>query len=76
MSGEAPRTLSAIRHQMQGPTLACEGSSALYGGPLLGTGPNVDTILAVLSVCTAHSTSLALSTFVGAPAELHWQEKV
>lgn len=71
MSGEAPRTLSAVRHQMQGPALTCEGSSALCGGPLLGTGPDMDTVLAVLSVCTAHSTLLALSSFVDAPAELN-----
>ena len=57
MSGEAPRTLSAVRHQMQGPALACEGSSALYGRLLLGTGPDMDAILTVLSVYTAHSTS-------------------
>lgn len=71
MSGEAPCTLSAVRHQMQGPAMACEGSSALCGGPLLGTGSDMDTILAVLNVCTAHSTSLALSTFVNALAELN-----
>lgn len=70
MSGEAPRTLSAVRHQMQGPALTCEGSSALCGGPLLWTGPGMDTVLAVLSVCTAHSTLMALSTFVDTLAEL------
>lgn len=61
MSGEAPRTLSAVRHQMKGPALACEGSSALYGRLLLGTGPDMD---ALLSVCTAHSTTSVLSTCV------------
>lgn len=70
MSGEAPRTLSAVTHQMKGPVLACEGSSALYGRLLLGTGPDMDAFLTVLSVCTAHSTLLALSEFVGASAEL------
>lgn len=57
MSGEAPRTLSAIRHQMQEPTLACESSNAHYGGPLLGIGPNMEDVLTVFSVCTAHSAS-------------------
>lgn len=70
MSGEAPRTLSAVRHQMQGPALACEGSSAPCGRLLLGTGPGMDAVLAVPSVCTAHTTLLVLSTFVDAPAEL------
>lgn len=60
MSGEAPRTLSAVRHQMmKGPALACEGSGAPYGRLLLGTGPDMD---AVLSVCTAHSTMPVLTT--------------
>lgn len=54
---------------MQGPALACEGSSALYGRLLLWTKPNMDAILTVLSACTAHST--LLSTFVDAPAELN-----
>lgn len=71
MSGEAPRTLSAVRHQRQGPALACEGSSAPYGRLLLGTGPGMDAILAVPSVCTAHTTLLVLSAFVDAPAELN-----
>lgn len=71
MSGEALRTLSAVRHQMQGPALACEGSSAPYGRLLLGTGPDMDAILTVPSVCTAHSTLLVLSAFVDAPAELN-----
>lgn len=67
MSGEAPRTLSAVRHQMQGPALACEGSSALCGRLLSGTGPDMDAILTGPTVCTAHSTS-ALSTFVDVQA--------
>lgn len=61
MSGEAPRTLSAVRHQMKGPALACEGSSAPYGTLLLGTGPDMD---ALLSVCTAHSTTSVMSTCI------------
>lgn len=54
---------------MQGPALACEGSSALCGRLLLWTGPDMDAILAVVSVCTAHST--LLSTFVDAATELN-----
>lgn len=75
MSGEAPRTLSAVRHQMQGPALACEGSSALYGRLLLGTGPGMDAILAVPSVCTAYTTLLVLLTYVDAPAKLNVVER-
>lgn len=71
MSGEAPRTLSAVRHQMQGPALACEGSRASYGRLLLGTGPDMDALLAVPSVCTAHSTLLVLWIFLNVPAELN-----
>ena len=56
---------------MQGPALACEGSSAPYGRLLLGTGPDMDAILAVPSVCTAHSTLLVMLTFVDAQAELN-----
>lgn len=66
MSGEAPRTLSAVTHQMQGPALACEGSSAPYGRLLSGTGPDMEAILTVPYVCTAHSTMLVLSIFLGA----------
>lgn len=58
MSGEAPRTLSAVRHQMKRPALACEGSSAPYGRLLSGTGPHMDGFL---SVCAAHSTAPVLS---------------
>lgn len=55
---------------MQGPALACEGSSAPYRRLLLGTGPDMDAILTVPCMCTAHSILLILSTLVEAPAEL------
>lgn len=56
---------------MQGPALACEGSSGPYGRLQFGTGPDMEAILTVPSVCTAHSTLLVLSTFLDSLAEIN-----
>lgn len=64
MSGEELRTLS-VRHLMQKPALACEGSSGPCGMLLLGPGPVMDVVLNIPCVCTAHSAQSFLSTSSG-----------
>lgn len=68
-SGEAPRTLSAVKHQMKGPTMAYDHLIALCGRLLLGAGSNMDAILALLIVCTAHSTFVYVTKAVAVGAE-------
>lgn len=70
MSGEAPRTLSAVILQIQGPALACEGSSCVCGSPLLVTGPHMDALLTGV-VCTVHSVVFPLSNFVAKQTDLN-----
>lgn len=64
MSGEAPRTLSAVTHPK---VLVLPVEGYCRAGP----DPNMDAFVTVPSVCTAHSTLLVLSIFLDAPAKLN-----